>query len=849
MNSPNIQKLITTFLILAALTSSFVFLLSNTKTGAPINPVVVGSGGASLDGQNAFALKTAQLQNYVSPLADRSNINEGSGGNLTDTFASALTKQVMAANPEGPQKDKSGKFALSSPKSSAADINAIISSLQIDPLPKVSDSQIKIASKYSKDDAQNYLSAVGDILKTLDGDLPNKTAYQSKFSRAAMDAINLSFLTATSKLYGLNVPAPLASFHETLLSSVLSQSNFFNTTDPLKSYALISDAKDILAAQKKQLTSEFVKLKNNLPALFAKAEGANGISARVAALLGIQEAHAILGVGDIVLDIITEIESTIDEVMNGLSYALDLESSILDYVIQLLKDELIHRLTQAVITWAQGGGTPQFVTNWKGFLGDAFTGAANNIISTYAPGLCADFRPLLTVALTPPPKGVGYSAQDNPYTCTVDMIKANAEGFAQNFESGGWLAYGSLLQPQNNFYGALISLGDASRAAGASAQTAAQSEAQSGSGFTGGKECAHENTVDISLNGEPRDIGFLENDPDFIRGTDCEGNVCNKAVFCDEYQTTTPGTTEAAATNNAVTDSPIQTIVNEDGLTGILSALMNSALTKLIDSGKKGLLSLTAAQLADRSGNAASALCSGLGSATSAAYQNCVKQNETIQGIASGVSNASKATVVGNLNQLITRESDVLDATNNTANLIVQTIGALTLASSTCTASLAGSMDIDALNTMSFINNNLDQLQGTGGTGGYLDEYNARIADLSASPGGKIIMLNDILNTVSSGSTSTILALAAKWKITVPPTGTDEEKLAAFFKSFEQAMNNPTSEFSSFFGSVPALVGERGQRAQFGQTLSQPPKACGILDKAQAVASSCSLAAADQLCK
>ncbi|MDO8504291.1 MAG: hypothetical protein Q7S36_00360, partial [Candidatus Liptonbacteria bacterium] len=100
MNSPSIKKLITSFLILATLTSSAVFLLSNKFTGLGIAVNGVPTK-ISLAGRDVFVESIPSLADYISPFASRSELVGGSGTNITDSFASELSLKLLAANPNG----------------------------------------------------------------------------------------------------------------------------------------------------------------------------------------------------------------------------------------------------------------------------------------------------------------------------------------------------------------------------------------------------------------------------------------------------------------------------------------------------------------------------------------------------------------------------------------------------------------------------------------------------------------------------------------------------------------------------------------------------------------------------
>src|SRR5437868_4902017 len=79
--------------------------------------------------------------------------------------------------------------------------------------------------------------------------------------------------------------------------------------------------------------------------------------------LPVKTANAIFGLGDIVLDPGNLFQNIWQ---NFLGPALG----------AALKKQILDRIVDQIITSIQGGGKPQFVTNWQGFLEDAGQGAA-----------------------------------------------------------------------------------------------------------------------------------------------------------------------------------------------------------------------------------------------------------------------------------------------------------------------------------------------------------------------------------------------------------------------------------------------------------------------------------------
>lgn len=155
-------------------------------------------------------------------------------------------------------------------------------------------------------------------------------------------------------------------------------------------------------------------------------------------------------------------------------------------LIETLKKQVLDRFIGQILTYVQGGGKPQFVTNWQGFLTDAADGAGGQYVQNLAGGsfgfLCSPFSLQLQVALFP------VRDYSNQFQCTLSQIAGNIQAFYGDFRNGGWIAYGSSWQPQNNFLGSLLTASEQLGIAKSNSAFSSWSEALSGRGFLGGKD-------------------------------------------------------------------------------------------------------------------------------------------------------------------------------------------------------------------------------------------------------------------------------------------------------------------------------------------------------------------------
>ena len=153
--------------------------------------------------------------------------------------------------------------------------------------------------------------------------------------------------------------------------------------------------------------------------------------------------------------------------------------------LEMLKKRLLDSLVDQIIVWIQGGGKPQFVSDWKGFLEDAGQAAVGDVVlQTDAAFLCSPFKLQVQLALLPVPK---FSEQ---VRCTLDDIVENIEDFYNNFSKGGWIAYSAMLEPQNNYFGTVLLAQNEIALRVAESQRAAENEARAGKGFLSVEKCA-----------------------------------------------------------------------------------------------------------------------------------------------------------------------------------------------------------------------------------------------------------------------------------------------------------------------------------------------------------------------
>mgnify|MGYP001580898485 CR=1 FL=1 len=472
---------------------------------------------------------------------------------LTDAFAQGLSGEVLAANPNGP-RGSGEDLAVAVPDFERYLSNFIDDEdVQAEVLAEVAAREIRAESLKLVDDTpanlQKYAEGYRAVLEGVSS--PNLIAMLGKpASQDNTNALSTVLGSAVNKLKKLSVPKKFSALHLSTLR-VLSYGEqgmaVSSAADPLKEVAVLEMLGENYFNDIQTIQSELGKL---------QSLGAVEQESLFSMLLGIRTAHA---------QWVT---------FSPAEFLRDVWEYIKKFITEIIKDRLVHRLVNQTINWIQGGGKPQFVTNWKAFLRDAGNEAAGRVIEAVAPGLCRPFGPLIRVALLP------INNIEPPVTCTLDQVVDNIEDFYNDFYNGGWIAYGASLRPENNLIGSLIETADRVAIEREKAERDALLKA-TGEGFKPTENCLREDFIYGWKTYPGKDGNLTSRKWEAVPGT----------KHCIEYNVTTPGTVLGQATYNAI-GAPLQRIVNAQDLVNLFSALVNSALNKMITAGKKGLAGL-----------------------------------------------------------------------------------------------------------------------------------------------------------------------------------------------------------------------------------------------------------------
>jgi hypothetical protein len=273
-------------------------------------------------------------------------------------------------------------------------------------------------------------------------------------------------------------------------------------------------------------------------------------------------------------------------------------------LLRVMVNRLIDQFQNQVVNWIAGGGSPKFVTDWKGFLKKAGGDAAGIAIQKYIPGLCRSFGPLVRLQLE-------YAYKQQPQTtCTLDQVVQNVQNFYNDFSNGGWVAYSAVTLPSGNYYGSLLETSNMVQLEKQQAAEAAKNDAGAAQGFLGVKKCTNPKTVTFPNTNEGWDAFggsgdkyTLEKEP-VCEKAQGEGGTCT-AILCGngDYGTVTPGTAVAQSLNISL-GSKVSQIVSAQRLEELVAALINASINRVI---QFGLTSLTSAMNGTSASEAGSA--------------------------------------------------------------------------------------------------------------------------------------------------------------------------------------------------------------------------------------------------
>ncbi len=297
---------------------------------------------------------------------------------------------------------------------------------------------------------------------------------------------------------------------------------------------------------------------------------------------------------------------TSDDKAHALSTKIDVDQCVRAALEQLkeialstLKRRVLNVMVDQTINWVNGGGSPQFVTNPQDFIYQAGQAAAGDVVQQIGLGqLCTGIQMPVLQFLTG-----GAAAGSPPFsqqiTCTLNQVVGNINNFYNDFRSGGWVAFNTAWEPQNNYYGAILLGGDEIISKSIESQQAAQASMIANQGYKSTTACQEWVLRATKKDGNLAEVAYLDGsnypDPknppplDAYRSEIANNGYYNPYWYCDRLTETTPGSTIAGITNRAL-GAQFNSVINAQTFTDYAQALVGAAINRIIKVGVSGLL-------------------------------------------------------------------------------------------------------------------------------------------------------------------------------------------------------------------------------------------------------------------
>lgn len=517
----DVKKLVTGFLVLAIAASGAALLISatgaefsiNSNSGGESNNLAVigqGSVGGVPNDNNAFlpqqsppttddtgSVTTADQSLIASTdptVVSSTYAAMNQPGNMTMALEQAYFNNLASVNPNGPQDDGTGNMTLAPPDPSSVITQFAASSTPTSiPIPNwdTEAAEVPIVVVSSSPSAiANYGEAISNILgqDIVQSDLQNMLGSNADLNTVSFAAGKVK--TALQDISSLKTPEPAVAFQKSLVASLVYAKNMLAlgdtiSSDPVKSEVIIEAEQSKYDAATQALQNQIQQLqsKNLFPSGTSNSTDGNENIALTTLrnLFGIPTAHAIFGLGDIVVD--PAAEAGVWATVSHLIYA-----ELKDVALQLAKNMIVFAMQHFILSNIGKSGAPGFIQQWGDTFTNTLTQAAVGALDSQMSCVgAAPFATQIRLAL-----GATYKP-GNRNVCSVQFqsqLGNNLSSFYNDFsEGGGWLTYGATLQPDNNYYGSLFFTAQAVGDTAQNAQSAAQTKAIANQGFHGTAVC------------------------------------------------------------------------------------------------------------------------------------------------------------------------------------------------------------------------------------------------------------------------------------------------------------------------------------------------------------------------
>ncbi|MBU6500462.1 MAG: hypothetical protein KGJ89_01360 [Patescibacteria group bacterium] len=612
----DLKKLIGGFLVLAAIMSSagLIFLdwQNNQTLTQQANISNQSQNYANLVPGNAFTDQYA-----VAPqITDNQTVNSAGSvaikasdlppaettGNLTHDFADSFARQIVLANPSGPQQTADGQTSLNMPDQTSL-LNQLTGAPEIqtlqapDWIAEAKALTVNISDDNSVAAKERYITELDNIFNQY---TTNQviTAFLEKDPTTAnpseLQPVAETLAKAASSTQSITIPSTLVGFHKSLLAAIVYEKNFADmgvnvetTDDPVKTYLIAQAEKNVLPTVASDLQTEFEKA-GLQKSLSVHQETKTGVLAFINQLIGVKTAYADY-TGPIRLG--TQISSLINDIVTNIWKIIE------QALILVLRTQLVNTIQQAMVKYVQGSGAPKFITNWLNYQAKAFdTAAAQSLTMSVARG-DPSFSGLVG-------KMLNLTALNATPKSDLRLVLTDANAFYGDFSRGGWNGFGAMLRPNNNFFGFLSLAHDKQLSDAAAALNSQVNRAVAGQGFPGtdtgggissGGDCLPYsasydvnditgqsqtdavNTITANVNNEIQ-AGYTQTQLTTCTNGTCSAEVC-KTPSLSKQLITTPGATIGNKLSSAL-GGDIHLSANANAVAGFLASFINGLIGK-----------------------------------------------------------------------------------------------------------------------------------------------------------------------------------------------------------------------------------------------------------------------------
>ncbi len=271
----------------------------------------------------------------------------------------------------------------------------------------------------------------------------------------------------------------------------------------------------------------------------------------------------------------------------------------LDAIGYIIAKAVLSKMTASTVNWINTGfqGNPSFLTDPERFFGNIGDQVATQyLLGANSPlnQLCSPFKAEVRLAL------VKNYLQENTFQsqCTFSAIGANFESFTRDFTQGGWDAWFTMTQQdQNNPYGAYLQAKQQLSLQIGTQQNKYQTQVANGNGFLSYERCRRDYIPPANVanrqcikyepltvgGGEPKCLAYEIADPNGLGYDDCPAS---------EKEVVTPGSVINEQLGKALGSSFAQ-LEAADELNEIVNALMVQLVNKTFSSIGNGLRGLS----------------------------------------------------------------------------------------------------------------------------------------------------------------------------------------------------------------------------------------------------------------